>query len=252
MASKKKKKRKKASLGTTELTESSKKKKTSHSSRSCFAPQQLRFTLSDSTLPLITTKKVHTKSIIHELLWFIRASTSTHDLSAAGVRIWDPNGSRSFLDSVGLNGYETGTLGPIYGFQWRHFGAPYQGPNHDYSGQGVDQLKNLIDAIINRPTDRRMILTAWNPAALHEMALPPCHMMCQFYVTLCVHHSSNAFPTWSNQLILTSFDFVDVDWKIDRMKNIPRPDYRRFSTNDPQISGSGCPSTSPRMHYWST
>jgi len=155
--------------------------------------------LSNSTLPLITTKKVHTKSIIHELLWFIRASTSTKDLSEAGVRIWDPNGSREYLDSVGLKEYETGTLGPIYGFQWRHFGATYRGPDQDYTGEGVDQLRNVIDSIINSPTDRRMILTAWNPAALHKMALPPCHMMCQFYVTLLVDFHSD--------LVLRNFYF---------------------------------------------
>ncbi|OAV96268.1 thymidylate synthase [Puccinia triticina 1-1 BBBD Race 1] len=158
--------------------------RTGTGTRSCFAPPQLRFSLADATLPLITTKKVHTKAIIHELLWFIRGATSTAELRAAGVRIWEPNGSRAYLDSVGLSQYAEGTLGPIYGFQWRHFGAAYQGPDHDYSGQGVDQLRKVIEAIVERPTDRRMILTAWNPAALHEMALPPCHMMCQFYVTL--------------------------------------------------------------------
>jgi len=100
---------------------------------------------------------------------------------------------------VGLKEYETGTLGPIYGFQWRHFGATYRGPDQDYTGEGVDQLRNVIDSIINSPTDRRMILTAWNPAALHKMALPPCHMMCQFYVTLLVDFHSD--------LVLRNFYF---------------------------------------------
>ncbi|MBW0483580.1 hypothetical protein O181_023295 [Austropuccinia psidii MF-1] len=158
--------------------------RTGTGTRSCFAPPQLRFSLSDSALPLLTTKRVHTKAIIHELLWFIRGSTSTKDLSSVGVKIWDGNGSREFLDSIGLNRYATGELGPIYGFQWRHFGATYRGPDHDYQGEGIDQLASIIHHIKNRPTDRRMILSAWNPADLFKMALPPCHMFCQFYVTL--------------------------------------------------------------------
>ncbi|PLW12235.1 hypothetical protein PCANC_18817 [Puccinia coronata f. sp. avenae] len=158
--------------------------RTGTGTRSCFAPPQLRFTLTNSTLPLITTKRVHVKAIMHELLWFIRGSTSSDELKEVGVKIWDGNGSREYLDSVGLKQYESGTLGPVYGFQWRHFGAEYQGPNHDYSGQGIDQLAQVIHAIMHRPTDRRIILSAWNPADLHKMALPPCHIMCQFYVTL--------------------------------------------------------------------
>jgi len=162
--------------------------RTGTGTRSCFAPPQLRFTLTEGTLPLMTTKRVYTKGIIHELLWFIRGGTSSLELAEAGVKIWDANGSREFLDRVGLGHYAEGTLGPVYGFQWRHFGAPYRGPNVDYAGQGVDQLRNLIHAIIHNPTDRRIILSAWNPAALPEMALPPCHMMCQFYVTLPDEH----------------------------------------------------------------
>ncbi|KNZ46524.1 thymidylate synthase [Puccinia sorghi] len=162
--------------------------RTGTGTRSCFAPPQLRFTLTDGTLPLMTTKRVYTKGIIHELLWFIRGRTSSLELQREGVKIWDANGSREFLDSVGLSHYPIGTLGPVYGFQWRHFGATYLGPDHDYTGQGIDQLQNVIHAIIHNPTDRRIILSAWNPAALHQMALPPCHLMCQFYVTLPDEH----------------------------------------------------------------
>ena len=98
------------------------------------------------------------------------------------IHIWDGNGSREFLDGRGLSHREAGDLGPVYGFQWRHFGAKYVDMHTDYSGQGVDQLADCIDKIINNPEDRRIIMSAWNPADLEEMALPPCHMFCQFYV----------------------------------------------------------------------
>lgn len=153
-------------------------------SRSLFAPPQLRFTLSDFTLPLLTTKRVFTKAIIHELLWFIRGSTSSLELSEKGVNIWNGNGSKAYLNSVGLGDREEGDLGPVYGFQWRHFGAEYQTCRDDYAGKGVDQLKDCIEKIKHKPTDRRIILSAWNPSDLPKMALPPCHMFCQFYVTL--------------------------------------------------------------------
>ncbi|KAG0140787.1 hypothetical protein CROQUDRAFT_664690 [Cronartium quercuum f. sp. fusiforme G11] len=158
--------------------------RTGTGTRSLFAPPQLRFTLTDSTLPLITTKRVFTKAIIHELLWFIRGSTCSLDLSSKGVNIWNGNGSKAYLTSVGLGHRDEGDLGPVYGFQWRHFGAQYLTCHDDYTGQGVDQLKECIQKIIHKPTDRRIILSAWNPSDLTKMALPPCHMFCQFYVTL--------------------------------------------------------------------
>ncbi|EAT79882.2 hypothetical protein SNOG_12584 [Parastagonospora nodorum SN15] len=156
-------------------------------------PPQLKFTLSrpstdpssppDLILPLLTTKRVFTRAVIAELLWFIAGSTHSQPLSDAGIKIWDGNGSRAYLDSVGLNHYEEGELGPVYGFQWRHFGAEYKGHAHDYTGEGVDQLADVIDKIKNKPYDRRIILSAWNPADLKKMALPPCHMFAQFYVS---------------------------------------------------------------------
>lgn len=155
---------------------------------SIFAPPSLRFSLSspssnDLILPLLTTKRVFTRGIIEELLWFIKGSTSSKELSEKGVRIWDGNGSKEFLEKVGLGHREEGDLGPVYGFQWRHFGAEYKTAKDDYTGQGVDQLAEVIHKIKNNPTDRRIILSAWNPADLSKMALPPCHMFCQFYVS---------------------------------------------------------------------
>ncbi|KAI5837987.1 thymidylate synthase/dCMP hydroxymethylase domain-containing protein [Morchella snyderi] len=147
-----------------------------------FAPPQLRFSLRDNTFPLLTTKRVHTRAILHELLWFISGSTSSLPLSARGVKIWDANGSRTALDRLGFTDRAVGDLGPVYGFQWRHFGAEYRGPDADYAGQGVDQLAAAINTLKTNPCDRRIILSAWNPADLAKMALPPCHMFAQFYV----------------------------------------------------------------------
>ncbi|KAI8445976.1 thymidylate synthase/dCMP hydroxymethylase domain-containing protein [Phakopsora pachyrhizi] len=172
--------------------------------RSVFAPPQLRFDLSDSKLPILTTKKVFTKSIIHELLWFIKGSTDSNELSCLGVKIWNQNGSRDFLDRLGFEKRQEGDLGPIYGFQWRHFGADYVDFRTDYTGKGVDQLQNCIEKIISNPTDRRIILTAWNPKDLKLMALPPCHMFCQFYVTL--PDESNPKPRLSAILYQRSAD----------------------------------------------
>nr|XP_025742433.1 thymidylate synthase isoform X2 [Callorhinus ursinus] len=104
------------------------------------------------------------------------------ELSSKGVKIWDANGSRDFLDSLGFSNREEGDLGPVYGFQWRHFGAEYKDKDSDYSGQGVDQLQKVIDTIKTNPDDRRIILCGWNPKDLPLMALPPCHALCQFYV----------------------------------------------------------------------
>ncbi|MCJ1424752.1 Thymidylate synthase [Sticta canariensis] len=160
---------------------------------SLFAPSALRFSLSrpavdpsDSlipVLPLLTTKRVFLRAVIAELLWFISGSTSSLPLSDAGIKIWDGNGSREYLDRVGLSHREIGDLGPVYGFQWRHFGAEYTDATADYTGKGVDQLSEVIEKLKNKPYDRRIILSAWNPADLNKMALPPCHMFAQFYVS---------------------------------------------------------------------
>lgn len=160
---------------------------------SLFAPPALRFSLSRPAanpsqlpipvLPLLTTKRVFLRAVTAELLWFIEGCTSSLPLSEAGIKIWDGNGSREYLDSVGLSHREVGDLGPVYGFQWRHFGAEYIDSKTDYAGQGVDQLAEVIDKLKNKPYDRRIILSAWNPADLKKMALPPCHMFAQFYVS---------------------------------------------------------------------
>ncbi|KAK3346918.1 thymidylate synthase/dCMP hydroxymethylase domain-containing protein [Lasiosphaeria hispida] len=153
---------------------------------SIFAPRPLKFSLNRNgtpILPLLTTKRVFTRAIIAELLWFIEANTSSLALSEKGVKIWDGNGSREFLDNLGLTHREVGDLGPVYGFQWRHFGAEYVDAKTDYTGQGVDQLARIIHTLRTNPYDRRLILSAWNPKDLPQMVLPPCHMFAQFYVS---------------------------------------------------------------------
>jgi len=143
--------------------------------------KMMRFDLRKS-FPLLTTKRVFWRGVMEELLWFVKGDTNAKNLSDKGIKIWDGNGSREFLDKRGLSHREEMDLGPVYGFQWRHFGAKYVDMHTDYTGQGVDQLADCIRKIKEDPTDRRILLTAWNPADLGQMALPPCHMFCQFYV----------------------------------------------------------------------
>jgi len=142
----------------------------------------MTYSLKDGSLPLITTKWTFWKGVIEELLWFISGCTDANVLSDKGIHIWDKFGSKEFLEKQGLEHYEEGDLGPIYGFQWRHFGAKYVDKHTDYSGQGIDQLANVIDIIKNNPMSRRIVMSAWNPSDLSLEALPPCHMFCQFYV----------------------------------------------------------------------
>ncbi|XP_051160630.1 thymidylate synthase [Leptopilina boulardi] len=146
------------------------------------AGPQMRFNLRDGNFPLLTTKRVFWRGVVEELLWFIRGSTNAKELTDKDVHIWDPNSSRQFLDSCGFTDREEGDLGPVYGFQWRHFGAKYTNMHDDYTGQGVDQLKNIIETLKTNPNDRRMVMSAWNPVDLPKMALPPCHLLVEFLV----------------------------------------------------------------------
>jgi len=145
--------------------------------------KQMRFNLRES-FPLLTTKKVFWRGVAEELIWFISGSTDAHLLRDKKIKIWDGNSTREFFDkNPGIpKEREAGDLGPVYGFQWRHFGAKYVDRFTDYSGQGADQLAEVIHKIKTNPNDRRIIMSAWNPADLHQMALPPCHMFAQFFV----------------------------------------------------------------------
>ena len=143
----------------------------------------MRFSLKNGQIPLLTTKKVAWKTCFKELFWFIKGSTSNHELKEQNVHIWDANASREFLDSRNLN-HEENDLGPVYGHQWRHFNASYENCHTDYNGKGIDQLQNVIEMLKDpeQRTSRRMVVSAWNPCQIDEMALPPCHIMFQFYV----------------------------------------------------------------------
>jgi thymidylate synthase len=123
--------------------------------------RQLRFALAES-FPLLTTKKLHLKSIIYELLWFLRGETNVKWLQERGVSIWD-----EWAD-------ENGELGPVYGYQWRHWRTP--------DGGEIDQISKVVESLSNMPDSRRHIVSAWNPADVDRMALPPCHLLFQFYV----------------------------------------------------------------------
>lgn len=160
---------------------------------SLFSPPPLVFNLDADGFPLLTTKKVGFKTVFNELMWFIKGQTDGTILLDKGVTIWEGHGCREYLDSIGLKHREErtfsilliiGDLGPIYGFQWRHFGATYIDCKTDYTGQGYDQLKSVINQILFNPTSRRIIMSAWNPSDLSNMALPPCHMFIQFYVRM--------------------------------------------------------------------
>jgi thymidylate synthase len=142
------------------------------------------FSLEQGTIPILTTKQMAWKTCLKELLWFIQGKTDNRLLQQSGVHIWDGNASRDFLDSRGLSHYAEGDLGPVYGHQWRHFNATYKNHETDYTGKGVDQLGEIIRCL-KHPTERfsrRLIMSAWNPCQLDEMALPPCHVLCQFNV----------------------------------------------------------------------
>lgn len=145
----------------------------------------MHFSLNNNTIPLLTTKKLAWKTCLRELLWFIKGDTSNDRLNSKKVHIWDANGSREFLDSRGLHNNRINDLGPIYGFQWRHYNSEYNGCDADYENKGIDQLNYIIEQLKNIETrnSRRLIMTAWNPCQLNEMALPPCHVLCQFNVT---------------------------------------------------------------------
>lgn len=168
----------------------------------------LRFSLYDeqrarAILPALTTKQVYVKTALRELLWFISGSTNSAELEEKGVKIWQGNSTREFLDSRGLVDYPEGELGPIYGYQWRNWNAPFEidtdedshesgddedsheSGGEDFSGSSeaeepIDQLEGVIDGLNQDPFSRRHLVSAWNPEQLDEMALPPCHYAYQF------------------------------------------------------------------------
>lgn len=152
------------------------KDRTGTGTRSLFG-YQMRIDLTEG-FPLLTTKKVHTKSIIHELLWFVRGQTHVGHLQEVGVSIWD---EWATSEQTARFGRKEGDLGPVYGHQWRNFGATAQ-PDGTFLRDGVDQLTGVVEQIRSNPDSRRLIVTGWNPKEADQVALPPCHTLFQFYV----------------------------------------------------------------------
>tara|TARA_X000000950_G_C13856254_1_gene636680 strand:- start:329 stop:1198 length:870 start_codon:yes stop_codon:yes gene_type:complete len=146
--------------------------------------ETMRFSLNNNTIPLITTKKLAWKTCLRELLWFVTGDTNNENLQKKNVKIWNGNASREFLDSRNLHHLRENDLGPVYGHQWRFFNAKYVDCDTDYTNKGVDQLEYIINSIKTNDTEskRRLIMSAWNPCQINEMALPPCHVLCQFHV----------------------------------------------------------------------
>ncbi|MEM9419988.1 MAG: thymidylate synthase [Planctomycetota bacterium] len=167
--------------------------RTGTGTRSVFG-HQMRFNLAE-TFPCLTTKKLHLRSIIHELLWFLRGDTNVQYLQNNGVTIWD-----EWADP------NTGELGPVYGHQWRSFPTP--------DGGSVDQIQNLLDSLQSNPDSRRHLVCAWNPGQVEQMALPPCHCLFQFYVAPALE-GSDAKGVLSCQLYQRSADiFLGVPFNI--------------------------------------
>lgn len=175
--------------------------------------QKLSFDLQNNTLPLLTTKRIFLRGVIEELLFFLKGLTNVKYLQEKNIHIWDAHSNREYLDSIGLTDYPEGEIGPMYGYQWRHFNSEEyliqktkNNVNTIDNNQNkleydkdllqnkkllkdefniktnIDQLAEVIKAIKENPSSRRHIVTAWNPSQLHAMALPPCHIMFQFYV----------------------------------------------------------------------
>ncbi|ARF09639.1 thymidylate synthase [Indivirus ILV1] len=133
--------------------------------------------------PILSTKKLFFRGVFEELLFFLKGDTNAQNLSEKGVKIWDLNTTRGFLDSVRLNHYDVGDMGPMYGFQFRHHGIPYRGMNEDYNGLGFDQIDYCLNLLKTDPYSRRIVMTSFNPAQAREGVLYPCHsLVIQFYV----------------------------------------------------------------------
>lgn len=172
--------------------------------------EQMRFDISQS-IPILTTKFVPWKSCIKELLWFLKGQTDVTILQKQGVKIWDGNSSRAFLDKQGLSHLSEGDIGPAYGFQWRHSGAQYSTCKDDYTCKGFDQVQFIINELKTNPMSRRLYMTAWNPAFLDQMALPPCHLSAQFYVDI----DDDGTKHLSCQMYQRSVDtFLGCPWNI--------------------------------------
>jgi len=175
--------------------------RTETGTRSVFG-YQMRFNLQEG-FPVLTTKELHLRSIIGELLWFLRGGTNVRWLQELGITIWD-----EWAD-------ENGDLGPVYGHQWRHFGGDYPLYWNRQQNEGVDQIANVIESLKNDPDSRRHIVSSWDPRVIDDMALPPCHLLFQFYTRPAATHDTDQRRWLSCQLYQRSCDtFLGVPFNI--------------------------------------
>lgn len=170
----------------------------------------MHFSLGDSKIPILTTKKTAWKTCLKELLWFVKGQTDNNILNKQKVHIWDGNSTSEYMKSVGLSHYTDGDLGPLYGFQWRFFNAPYSSCNDNYTGNGVDQLQQVID-ILKDPAmrnSRRLVVSAWNPCQIAQAVLPPCHVLFQFNVTDCNKLSCTLYQRSNDEFLGVPFNIA--------------------------------------------
>lgn len=165
--------------------------------------RQIRFDIS-KTVPFLTTKQLAWKSVLKELVWFLKGSTDSKELEAQGVNIWKGNTSREFLDKRGLTHYREGDLGPMYFYQIYHWGTYYEGCDADYTGKGYNQMDALLNGLMKDPYSRRHLLTTYNPADVKASVLAPCHgVSIMFYVET---HENSILPELSCHVIIRSSD----------------------------------------------
>jgi thymidylate synthase len=177
------------------------KDRTGTGTLSLFGPQ-IEIDISES-FPLITTKKINFKNIVTEVIWFLSGSTNIKFLKDNNVNIWDGNTTREFLDKRGFTDYEVGEVGPLYGYQWRNFGGNFKDPH----SRGVDQIDRMLTLLKTDPMSRRIFMSSWNPIDLDKMALEPCHVSFQLYVS-----SNNRL---NGKLYMRSNDlFLGAPWNI--------------------------------------
>ena len=166
----------------TDIMRYGKKRNTRNSETISLFAKHMKFDLRQG-FPLLTTKKMFFKGIVEELLFFLRGETDTVNLEAKGIKIWKNNTSRDFLDNLGITDRDEGVMGPMYGYQWRNFGAPYSEMTRSSISDGMDQLNNVVRLIKTEPTSRRIMMTTFNPLQAEEGVLYPCHsIIIQFYV----------------------------------------------------------------------
>jgi len=182
-------------------------------STKCIYGAAMHFSLENGKIPILTTKKTAWKTCLKELLWFVNGKTDNNLLNNQNVHIWDGNSTKEYMKTRGLN-YEEGDLGPIYGYQWRHFNAPYEGCNAEYKGKGVDQLQNVIDCLKDpkQRASRRLIVSAWNPCQVDEGALPSCHNFFQFNVVDGNKLSCSMFQRSNDEACGTTFNIASYSF----------------------------------------